>query len=69
VIVVGNSTSGCVRATTVDAQQHGFDVIVPQECIFDRIEASHKIGLLDMWMKYAEVQEREEVEAYVESIT
>jgi nicotinamidase-related amidase len=69
VIIVGNSTSGCVRATTVDAQQHGFDVILPQECIFDRIEASHKVGLLDMWMKYAEVQERSEVEEYVESIT
>ncbi len=69
VIIVGNSTSGCVRATTVDAQQHGFDVILPQECLFDRIEASHKIGLLDLWMKYAEVQERTEVEEYVESIT
>jgi len=69
VIIVGNSTSGCVRATSVDAQQHGFDVILPQECLFDRIEASHKIGLLDLWMKYAEVQELEEVEAYVESVT
>jgi alkanesulfonate monooxygenase SsuD/methylene tetrahydromethanopterin reductase-like flavin-dependent oxidoreductase (luciferase family)/nicotinamidase-related amidase len=69
VIIVGNSTSGCVRATSVDAQQHGFDVILPQECLFDRIEASHKIGLLDLWMKYAEVQERSEVEAYVESVT
>ncbi|SDK57752.1 isochorismatase family protein [Natronorubrum texcoconense] len=67
-VVVGNSTSGCVRATTVDAQQHGFDVVLPQECIFDRIEASHKIGLLDMWMKYAEVLETDEVEAYLESM-
>lgn len=64
-VVVGNSTSGCVRATTVDAQQHGFDVVLPQECIFDRIEASHKIGLLDMWMKYAEVLETDEVEEYL----
>jgi len=68
VIIVGNSTSGCVRATTIDAQQHGFDVILPQECTFDRIEASHKVGLLDMWMKYAEVLEREEVEEYVRSL-
>ncbi|MEM4782685.1 MAG: isochorismatase family protein [Halalkalicoccus sp.] len=67
-VVVGNSTSGCVRATTVDAQQHGFDVVLPQECIFDRIEASHKIGLLDMWMKYAEVLETDEVEAYLGSM-
>lgn len=68
-IIVGNSTSGCVRATTVDAQSHGFDVLLPQECLFDRIEASHKIGLLDMWMKYAEVLETAEVEAYVEEMT
>jgi len=66
VIIVGNSTSGCVRATSIDAQQNGFDVILPQECLFDRIEASHKIALLDLWMKYAEVLEREEIEAYVE---
>lgn len=68
-VIVGNSTSGCVRATTVDAQQHGFDVILPQECIFDRIEASHKIGLLDMWMKYAEVLETEAVEEYLQGET
>jgi maleamate amidohydrolase len=67
-VVVGNSTSGCVRATTVDAQQHGFDVVLPQECIFDRIEASHKVGLLDMWMKYAEVLETDEVKEYLESM-
>ena len=66
VIIVGNSMSGCVRATSIDAQQNGFDVILPQECLFDRIEASHKIALLDLWMKYAEVLEREEIEAYVE---
>ena len=69
VIIVGNSTSGCVRATAIDAQQNGFDVLLPQECLFDRIEASHKIALLDLWMKYAEVLEREEIEAYVESIS
>ena len=68
VIIVGNSTSGCVRATSIDAQQNGLDVILPQECLFDRIEASHKVALLDLWMKYAEVLEREEVEAYVAEI-
>jgi nicotinamidase-related amidase len=69
VIIVGNSTSGCVRATAIDAQQNGFDVIIPQECLFDRIEASHKVTLLDLWMKYAEVLERAEVEEYVEEVT
>lgn len=69
VIIVGNSTSGCVRATAIDAQQNGFDVILPQECLFDRIQASHKVALLDLWMKYAEVMEREEVEEFIEEIT
>lgn len=54
-ILIGNSTSGCIRAAAVDAVQHGFSVIVPHDCVFDRIEASHKISLLDMWMKYATV--------------
>lgn len=65
-VIVGNSTSGCVRATTVDAQSNGMKVLLPQECIFDRIEASHKIGLLDLWMKYAEVLEVDEVKQYLE---
>jgi len=55
VILVGNSTSGCVRATAVDARSHGYGVLIPEECVFDRIQASHKIGLLDLWMKYATV--------------
>ena len=66
IIVVGNSTSGCVRATAIDGKQYGFDVVVPTECVFDRIEASHKIALLDLWMKYAEVVDRSEAETYLE---
>lgn len=64
-IVVGNSTSGCVRATAVDARQHGFHPIIPIECVFDRIEASHKISLLDLWMKYAAVLPLAEVLDYI----
>ena len=67
-IVVGNSTSGCVRAAVVDAHQLGFHPLVPVECVFDRIEASHKIGLLDMWMKYAMVMPVSEVLEYIRNI-
>jgi nicotinamidase-related amidase len=67
VVIVGTTTSGCVRASAVDAQSAGFDVIVPQECVFDRIKASHEVGLLDMWMKYGEVVEREEAETFLRS--
>jgi nicotinamidase-related amidase len=68
IIIVGNSTSGCIRATAVDAKQHGYSVVLPEECIFDRIEASHKVGLLDLWMKYAEVVPTSEVTAYLERL-
>jgi nicotinamidase-related amidase len=67
-IVVGNSTSGCIRAAVVDARQLGFHPLVPVECVFDRIEASHKIGLLDMWMKYASVMSVAETLGYVSSL-
>ena len=64
-VVVGTTTSGCVRASVVDAQSNGYDVIVPQECTYDRIKASHEVALLDMWMKYAEVVERTEAEEFL----
>ncbi|WP_254547033.1 isochorismatase family protein [Halomarina pelagica] len=60
-VVVGNTTSGCLRATVVDAQQFGFKVLLPQECVFDRIDLSHRVNLLDMWMKYADVRPTEEI--------
>lgn len=67
-IVVGNSTSGCVRAAVVDARQLGFHPLVPVECVFDRVEASHRISLLDMWMKYAVVMPVAETMAYVSNL-
>lgn len=67
-LVVGNSTSGCVRATVVDARQLGFHVLVPVECVFDRVEVSHRIGLLDMWMKYAAVLPTAEAIAYLQEV-
>lgn len=59
-IVCGGTTCGCVRATVVDAVSRNYNVAVVQDCLFDRIEASHKIALLDMWMKYADVLEFKE---------
>ncbi len=67
-ILVGNTTSGCIRATAVDARQHGFKVAVPQDFVFDRIEASHKIGLLDLWMKYAAVPTTDEIAVYIQEV-
>jgi nicotinamidase-related amidase len=55
VLVVGEATSGCVRATVVDACSRGYRVGVVGDCCFDRFEASHWIGLFDMDQKYADV--------------
>jgi maleamate amidohydrolase len=61
VIVVGCTTSGCVRSTVVDAFSHNYQVIVPEECVFDRSKTSHAINLFDMQQKYADVVSVEEV--------
>ena len=55
IIVAGESTSGCVRATVVEGKSYRFKVIVPEECVFDRHEVAHAINLFDMDQKYADV--------------
>jgi nicotinamidase-related amidase len=55
VIVCGESTSGCVRASAVDAYSHGFQVVLVEECCFDRSPLSHKVNLFDLHHKYADV--------------
>jgi len=54
-IVCGESTSGCVRASVVDGCTNRFRVIVVEECVWDRHEACHAINLFDMNQKYADV--------------
>lgn len=54
-IITGVSTSGCVRATAVDAMQHGFRPIVPRECVADRNAAPHEANLFDINAKYGDV--------------
>lgn len=60
-IVAGQSTSGCVRASVVDARSSRVAVTVVEECVFDRTEASHAINLFDMNQKYADVREIDDV--------
>ncbi|MEK7217221.1 MAG: isochorismatase family protein [Chloroflexota bacterium] len=52
-VVAGESTSGCVRASVVDAYSHGFPVLLAEEATFDRSLTSHKVNLFDMHHKYA----------------
>jgi maleamate amidohydrolase len=54
-LVAGESTSGCVRATVVDGCTNRLRMNVVEECVFDRHEAPHAINLFDMHKKYADV--------------
>ncbi len=55
VILAGCSTSGCIRASAVDAVQHGFRTIVVRDCVGDRHEAPHEANLFDIDAKYGDV--------------
>jgi nicotinamidase-related amidase len=55
VFLCGVSTSGCVRASTVDACSHGFNIFVIDDCCFDRSAFAHAANLFDMNAKYATV--------------
>jgi nicotinamidase-related amidase len=60
-IVCGESTSGCVRASVVDAYSHGYHTVVVEECCYDRNPLSHKVNLFDLHHKYADVMHIDEV--------
>jgi maleamate amidohydrolase len=64
VIVVGTTTSGCVRATVVDAFSLNYRVALAEEGCFDRSEASHAVSLCDMHAKYADVVSTAEILTY-----
>lgn len=61
VIITGCTTSGCIRATAVDAFSYNFKVVIPEECTFDRFEFSHAASLFDLNCKYADVIPIQEV--------
>lgn len=54
-IICGTTTSGCVRATAVDAASHGFRVLVPEDACFDRSPFAHAANLFDIQLKYGSV--------------
>lgn len=67
-IVTGASTSGCVRATVVDALQHGYRPVVPREAVGDRNPAAHEANLYDIDAKYGDVVSLEEALDYLETL-
>ena len=64
-VITGVSTSGCVRATAVDALQHGFVPLVVREAAGDRDPGPHESALFDLQAKYAEVVDEDSVVSWL----
>ena len=64
-IITGESTSGCVRASVVDAKAYRFNVVIAEECVYDRHEACHAVNLFDMHQKYATVLPLSEIKEWI----
>ncbi len=69
VIVTGCMTSGCVRATTVDAFSYGYRTLVPEDCVGDQGRDAHLANLRDVHRRYAEVTTADEVIEYLASVS
>lgn len=69
VLVCGATTSGCVRATAVDAVQSGFSVLVPRPCVGDRAAGPHEASLFDIQAKYGDVIDLKEATDYLEALS
>jgi maleamate amidohydrolase len=67
-LICGTTTSGCVRASVIDAFSLNYKVSVVEECTFDRGQASHAINLFDMNAKYADVINTDEAVSYLKQM-
>jgi len=68
VIICGATTSGCIRATVVDAMQHGFRPIVPEQCVGDRSSQAHRANLFDIQGKFGDVVDVEVAISYLDGL-
>jgi nicotinamidase-related amidase len=67
VILTGMVTSGCVRATAVDAFSRNLRVVIPVECVADRSQLSHRVALVDLGVKYADLTTLGDLRAALQS--
>jgi maleamate amidohydrolase len=67
-LITGCTTSGCIRATAVDAVQHGFRPVVVRECVGDRHDDPHEANLFDINAKYGDVISKADALAYIRSL-
>jgi len=68
ILLTGTTTSGCVRATAVDAFSFNYRVALVEEGCFDRSQASHALSLCDLHAKYADVVTLEDALRHVEAL-
>ncbi|MET8352246.1 MULTISPECIES: isochorismatase family protein [unclassified Micromonospora] len=68
VLVCGATTSGCVRATVIDGFSNNYRMAVVADCTFDRVQLSHRVNLLDMQQKYADVVTLDETLEFLDSL-
>jgi nicotinamidase-related amidase len=67
-VLTGNTTSGCVRATAVDAYSYGYGVVVAADGVFDRVDISHRVSLFDLHHKYACVAPTADIRRRLDSL-
>jgi len=68
ILVTGTTTSGCIRATVIDAFSNNVRSIVAEDGCFDRSQASHAINLCDMHAKYADIVKSTEILEYIREL-
>jgi maleamate amidohydrolase len=68
VLLTGLTTSGCVRASCVDAMSHGFVTLLVEDAVGDRAEEPHVANLFDMSAKYADLVTTDEAASYLTTL-
>lgn len=67
-IITGTTTSGCIRASAVDAISNGFKPVIVKDAVCDRLQEAHENSLKDMEAKYTEIYMTEDVLSYLDTI-
>ncbi|HXS50827.1 MAG TPA: isochorismatase family protein [Sphingomicrobium sp.] len=67
-IIVGGSTSNCIRAAALDSTQYNFFTIVPEEAVYDRLPFAHALNLFDINRSYGDVVPVDEALAYLATV-
>jgi len=67
-VIVGCTTSGCIRASVVDSMQHNYKTVVVNDCVADRALAPHEANLFDIQQKYADVLSKKDVIAQLQKL-